>query len=205
MEKIVKRKSLYSGKRLSIPWPEFYVLYNGQEEFPDEVIFKLSDLFEKPEELNIPKRAAPLLELEARVININKGRNEEIARRCKKLAEYSAFIAKTYEFFEEYGDKEKAVNEAVKFCSKHDILSEFLEIHGSEVLNMLLEEWNMEDAKEVWQEEAREEGLAKGLEKGREEANQEKLQTAANLKKLGVSVEIIAQATGLSVKEIDAI
>ena len=47
--------------------------------------------------------------------------------------------------------------------------------------------------------EAREEGLSKG----REEAHQEKLRTAANLKQLGVSVEIIAQATGLSVEEIE--
>ncbi|MDR1894225.1 MAG: hypothetical protein LBQ61_05980, partial [Spirochaetales bacterium] len=35
----------------------------------------------------------------------------------------------------------------------------------SEVKNMLLEEWNIDDAKEVWYEE----GLEDGLEKGREE------------------------------------
>ena len=41
-------------------------------------------------------------------------------------------------------------------------------------------------------------------ERGREEGTQEeKLRTAANFKKLGVSVEVIAQATGLSVEEID--
>jgi len=32
---------------------------------------------------------------------------------------------------------------------------------------------------------------------------EEKLRTAANLKQLGVSIEIIAQATGLSVEEIE--
>jgi len=41
-------------------------------------------------------------------------------------------------------------------------------------------------------------------ERGREEGTQEeKLRTAANFKKLGVSIEVIAQATGLSVEEID--
>ena len=65
---------------------------------------------------------------------------------------------------------------------------------------MLFEEWDMEDAKEVWQEEARKEGLAKG----HEEASWEKLQIAANLLKLGVSVDIITQATGISVEEIEA-
>ena len=37
------------------------------------------------------------------------------------------------------------------------------------VLNMILTEWNIEDAREVWREEAREEGWAEGMEKGREE------------------------------------
>ena len=200
LEKTVKGKSLYSGKRLSIPWPEFYVLYNGQEPFPDEMIYRLSDLFERPEDLGLPKMATPLLELEARVININEGRNEIIVKRCKKLSEYSTFIAKTYEYFEEFGDKEEAVNEAVKFCSKHDILKEFLEIHGSEVLNMLLEEWNMEDAKEVWQEEAREEGRREGLFEGKEE---EKLEIARNAMAKGLTVELIQEITGLTAGKIE--
>ena len=43
-------------------------------------------------------------------------------------------------------------------------------------------------------------GLEEGLEKG---ARQEKLLSAANLKKLGVSTDIISQATGLSIEEIE--
>ena len=46
------------------------------------------------------------------------------------------------------------------------------------------------------QQEAREEGLLIGRE-------EEKLRTAANFKKLGVSTEIIAQATGLATEEIE--
>ena len=51
--------------------------------------------------------------------------------------------------------------------------------------------------------EAQQEALEKGLLMGREEGTQEKLRTAANFKKLGVSIEIIAQATGLTVEEIE--
>ena len=43
--------------------------------------------------------------------------------------------------------------------------------------------------------EGREEGRAEGREEGREEAN---MKTAKNLKQLGVDVETIAKATGLS-------
>jgi hypothetical protein len=54
---------------------------------------------------------------------------------------------------------EEAMRKTIQYCAKHDILKEYLEIHGSEVLNMLLEEWNLEDAKKVWREEAHEEVL----------------------------------------------
>jgi len=53
--------------------------------------------------------------------------------------------------------------------------------------------------------EGRQEAWEEGLHQGREEAHQERLLTAANLKKLGVSVEIIAQATGLSVEDIEGV
>jgi hypothetical protein len=45
------------------------------------------------------------------------------------------------------------------------ILVSFLKEHGSEVHNMLLSEWNIDDAKRVWQREAREEGRNEEREK----------------------------------------
>jgi len=52
------------------------------------------------------------------------------------------------------------------------------------------------------EKKGREEGIAEGLEKGRKE---EKLENARNLKQLGVSTEIIMQATGLSSEEIEGL
>ncbi|MCL2411469.1 MAG: Rpn family recombination-promoting nuclease/putative transposase [Treponema sp.] len=165
LEKIVTGQNLYSGNSLSIPWPEFFVLYNGKEPYPDNDTLRLSDLFEKPHDLGLPKKALPLLDLEVKVININEGKNEAIVSRCKKLAEYSAFIAKVRTFEEDLKDIEKAVKAAIKYCSRYDILKEFLEIHASEVLNMLLTEWNTEDALAVRFEEGMERGIEKGVEK----------------------------------------
>jgi len=68
-------KNLYSGKCLTIPWPEFYVLYNGEKPYPEKSVLRLSDLFEKPQDLGLPQKANPLLELEVKVININEGKN----------------------------------------------------------------------------------------------------------------------------------
>jgi hypothetical protein len=89
------------------------------------------------------------------VYNINKGRNAELLSRSGNLAGYAEFVARV----RENGKSMKhapAVTEAVRSCVRDGILADFLEEHGSEVLNMLLDEWNLDEAKEVWQEEAME-------------------------------------------------
>ena len=171
LEKRTDSRFMYSKKRMAIPRPEFFVLYNGAAPFPDTAVIKLSDLFEKPGIPGLPEKSRPLLELEVKVININNGKNEEIANRCKKLAEYSLFMGKIREINDELGNLEESIRKAVKYCQKHDILNGFLETHGSEVLNMLLTEWNWDDAMAFAREEAREEikeeiamkALSKGL------------------------------------------
>jgi predicted transposase/invertase (TIGR01784 family) len=53
-------------------------------------------------------------------------------------------------------------------------------------------------------EEGREEGMEEGMEKGMEKGKLEgKFEDARNFKNLGVAVEIIAKATGLSIAEIE--
>jgi len=59
---------------------------------------------------------------------------------------------------------------------------------------------SMKEAQQEAWEEGREEGREEGLLEG---SQQEKLQIALNLKKLGISKEIIAQGTGLSVEDIE--
>jgi hypothetical protein len=87
------------------------------------------------------------------VYNINKDRNPELLSRSKSLAGYAEFVARVREN-EKALPRDQAVTEAVRRCIKDGILAEFLEEHGSEVVNMLLEEWNWDEAKEVWREEA---------------------------------------------------
>ena len=191
LEKTVIGRSLYSERSLLIPWPEFYVLYNGAKPYPDEKVIKLSDLFDRPHDLHLSGKLILLLELEVKVININEGRNKAIINRCRKLAEYSSFIARVRSFLEEGLGLEEAMKKAVKFCRKHDILKQFLETNASEVLDMLLAEWNLEDAKKVWYED--------GQEDGREE---EKLQIARNALDKGSSPEFVHEITGLNMETI---
>ena len=163
-EKLIDDKKIYSSKQIKIPRPEFFVLYNGIDPYPDESISKLSYAFESTESLGLPEKKNQL-ELVVRVININKGRNKAIAKRCRILSEYSAFIDKVREYEKEGMGREEAVKKAVIYCRNHDILKEFLKKNATEILNMLTTEWNWDDALAVRYEE----GLEDGLEKGRKD------------------------------------
>jgi flagellar biosynthesis/type III secretory pathway protein FliH len=63
-------------------------------------------------------------------------------------------------------ERSMAIEKAIEDCIGQGILTEYLSNNASEVSNMLLQEWNLEDAKIVWQREAREDGLKDGLERG---------------------------------------
>jgi predicted transposase/invertase (TIGR01784 family) len=192
-EKLIDSKKIYSETKQLVPRPEFIVLYNGPADYPDKNTMRLSDHFE-----NTGSYDKIELELQAQVYNINKGRNLELEEHSRTLADYAAFIAKVRDSGQEQQDREAAIRRAIQWCIRKGILKEFLEKHASEVVNMLITEWNWDDAKEVWQEEAREQGLQQGLQEGR----QEKLEIARKLKEQGLPAEQIAAATGLSMEEI---
>jgi hypothetical protein len=165
-EKLFDRKTLYSTKQLKAPWPEFIVLYNGTAPYPDQQVLRLSDMFETVADLKGIDSTSPALELKVKVYNINQGHNKALVAQCKRLEWYSIFIAKVREFAGETGDIERAMRLAIQYCAENDILKEFLEANASEVMNMLLTEWNTVEYGEVQREEGREEGMEEGLEIG---------------------------------------
>ena len=186
-EKIIGDKNIYESKLVTIPRPEFFVLYNGLSPFPDEKIVKLSDSFENTGSLGLSEKLPLALELAVKVVNINCGKNEVLAQKCKTLAGYSMFVAKVREFEKECGDKTESVKRAVKYCRDNNILRDFFEQNGSEVMNMLMTEWNWDDA------------LAVRFEEGREEGREE---IARNALAEGLSPEVICAITGLDTETI---
>ena len=96
-------------------------------------------------------------------------------------------MAKVREFEDQGMERTEAVKQAVKYCRDHDILKEFMEANSSEVFNMLLTEWNLDDA------------LAVSREEGREENREE---IALNALAEGLSLEVIQKITGLDIETI---
>jgi len=166
-EKITDDRTVYQEKLLKIPTPEFIVLYNGVKPYPPEKTLRLSDAYLAADE-TIMKFGN--LDLTVRVININPGHNDEILEKSETLKGYSAFVEQV-RYNQRCGyNPSNAVSEAIKWGIKQGIISAFLTKHGSEVNNMLMTEFNIDIAKEVWQEEAREDGREEGREEGRAQA-----------------------------------
>lgn len=158
MEKLIEPRALYRNRKIPIPTPEFFVFYNGSEPFPPEKTLRLSDSY-------LEKTAAPMLELTVKVININLPENHSILKQCRPLYEYSWFIQKIREYTAAGDTRDNAVIRAVKDCEREGILAEFVREHGTEAVNMLFTQFNMEDALEVRYEE----GFEAGSQKGRTE------------------------------------
>ena len=155
MERLIDPKGLYRERRIPIPTPEFYVFYNGDAPFPAEVTMKLSDAY-------LEKTDAPMLELVVKVININLPVNHELLKQCRPLYEYSWFIQKIKEYLAQGCGRDEAITKTILDCEKEGIMVDFVREHGSEAVNMIFTQFNMEDALEVRYEEGFEDGEEKG-------------------------------------------
>jgi hypothetical protein len=216
-EKLTAGKNLYGRKKFTIPRPEFIVLYNGREPYPDEAELNITEAFEDAAGLGVSAER-PALELRVRVYNINHGHNGPIIRRSERLEGYSTLVAKVRDMEAELAwgraeqklsddEKEEAMRQAIGWCIGHNVLKPFLESHGSEVVNMLMTEWKLEDALVVEREEGREEGLEKGREEGLEKGREEGLEKgreeiARNALSKGLSPDMIREITGLDIETI---
>jgi len=168
-EKVIDDRKIYSSSLVRVPVPEFFVLYNGKAPCPDEQVLRLSDAFADTAGLLPP--GPPALDLAVKVLNINRGHNAERLRKSRVLSQYSAFIAKVRDGEKAGLPAAEAIKRAVQWCVRHDILKQFLEANSSEVTNMLITEWNWNDALAVRWEEGVEKGIA--LEKERSEKKAE--------------------------------
>ena len=171
-EKLVKERevNLYLKGRIPIPSVEFFVLYNGVEKIPDKQVLKLSDAFIRDGEKKLI-----MLELEVKVLNINRGCNPELTARSATLNEYEIFIDLVHRYEKKTGGLVKAIEMAIDECIRVNVLKDFLEEHSSEVRNMLNQEWDWNKALEVSKMEGREEGLEEGIEEGKKKITKEVL------------------------------
>lgn len=151
---LTKDANLYGTKRVKIPTPKFIIFYNGVEERPDIEYLKLSDMYTREERY--------ALDLEAVLININPGHNEELMGMCKTLRDYSEYTERVRKYAEEESI-DKAVERAITECIKEGILSEFLSKNRAEAKKMSIYEYDEEKHMRQEREASLEEGMEIGI------------------------------------------
>ena len=155
---IVKNEiDIYTSSLKELPFPQYFVFYNGTEKEPDRQELKLSDMFKAP-----PVSRTPALECIATMLNINYGHNKELMEKCQRLREYAVFVETVRQELTSGTDFDQSVANAVDICINGNILKDILTDQKAEVIQMILETYD----KELHDKTLRHEGYEDGYNKG---------------------------------------
>ena len=125
-----------------------------------------------------------------------------MVRSCHDLEQYVQFLQLVEEA--KAAGHENPLKWAIQEAVRRNILRDYLERKGGEVLSILMTEYDYATDIAVLKEESYEDGLFVGLATGREEgAYQKALETARRLVIRGFSAEDIADLTGLDLLQIE--
>ena len=205
---IVDSTAKFSRHLVPLAKPEFIVFYTGNQELPPESYLYLSDAFP-----NQTPNADLTLELKVKVCTIKSESPSPVVRSCTDLDQYVQFLQLVEEA--KAADHKHPLKWTIQEAVRRNILRDYLERKGGEVLSILMTEYDYATDMAVLKEEAYEDGLFAGLATGREEgisiglerglergAYQTKLETARSLLNYGDATEKVALCTGLPVETV---
>lgn len=129
------------------------------------------------------------------MLNINAGHNEVLLQKCKELGAYSAYISRVHSNIADGMSKDEAINEAVEFAIKENLLNGYFAEKKMEVLNMSLYEFNKDEYDRHRREEGRKEGREEGI-------LQKAISTAKAMLARQLGPDIISDCTGLPLEEV---
>ena len=172
---------IYSSTLQKLPTPQYIVFYNGTKEEPDERILRLSDAYIKE---------GGCLECEARLLNINYGRNKKLLEKCRRLEEYAIFISKVRAYMDaENMTRKQAITRAMDDCIHEGILEDILIKQRSEVLGVLLSTYNKELHEKCIKEDAYKEGKEDGAREMLRSQIQKKLAKGKTVEEIAEDLE----------------
>ena len=149
------RQNIYGSKQMHLPVPKLVTLYNGDEDIEDRVLRLYDSFISNAEQSDV--------QVNVRLININRNKNRELLESCKPLMEYSWFVERVKE--KKKSEKitlEDAVDKAIDEMPDGFLIKRFILGNRAEVKNMCLTEYNEAETMQRFKDEGREEGVLKG-------------------------------------------
>ncbi|MBR2362424.1 MAG: hypothetical protein IKA80_07240, partial [Spirochaetaceae bacterium] len=166
---------------------------------------------------NQPPNADLTLELKVKVCTIRSEHPSPVVHSCPDLEQYVQFL----ELVEETkaADRTEPLKWAIQEAVHRNILRDYLERKGGEILSILMTEYDYATDMAVLKEEAYEDGLFVGLATGREEGREEgisiglerglergayekALETARKLLSEGLAPAMVARCTDLPLETV---
>ena len=126
---------LYKESIIPLPAPEFYVFYNGEQDYPETKQLHLSDAW---------NNSSASIELTVTVYNINYGHNKELEEKCHALMEYAYFISRI-NYHKITHSLDDAIIIAMKDCLNRNYMSDYLSKHKSEVTDLMRIRYSRKD------------------------------------------------------------
>ena len=157
------------------------MLYNGERKLTINEM-KLSDTFKVQD-------SEPMMELVAKIIDINHNSGEVVLNRSSTLQGYSLLIDTVRKNQLTGMTRDKAIAVAIDLCIESGVLTEFLTEHYLEVSKMLNWEYDADAEKRVLTEEGRQQGLQEGMQKGLQQGMQQGVEILADLLKNGTPLD----------------
>lgn len=158
-ERIYKDVNFFSTKKQLVMAPEFYVLYNGTEELPEESTIRLSDCY-------IDDSPENSIEIVVKILDVSYNEDKRILKKSRTLYEYNRFLQIVRETLAASSDKEAAAWEAVRIAMNEGLLKDFLGVYGLEAADMAFREFNYEEFIEQIKQDYFSEGVKLGEQKG---------------------------------------
>ena len=138
----------------------------------------------------------------------NTSKCAEILKKCETLRQYSRFV----EIVRSYGHIDQLTSAAMvqimAQCQEENVLTEFMEHYGTELIEMLFKELTREEDLEISRldgydagvKDGEKSGFSKGEKSGERKAA---LDIAKGMQKEHIASDVIAKITGLTLAEIE--
>ncbi|MBR6154698.1 MAG: hypothetical protein IKQ43_09730 [Treponema sp.] len=189
-------RTLFRTTLTKIPNPKFIVFYNGTKETEDREVLKLSDAFEIEDD-------SGQYEWTAEMINISQNHNRALQKKCKPLYDYVRYVARVNENKKLGMQVPEAVNSAVDWAIRENLLDGYFRLQKEEILANSLTEFDAEEAYRDIREDGYEEGYSQGISQG---ASQKAVEAAENLLRMGMGTDDqISMAIGLPLEQVKEI
>ena len=140
----------------------------------------------------------------------NTSKCAEILKKCETLRQYSRFV----EIVRSYGHIDQLTSAAMvqimAQCQEENVLTEFMEHYGTELIEMLFKELTREEDLEISRLDGYDAGQKDGFSKGEQSGfskgeRKAALDIAKGMQKEHIASDVIAKITGLTLAEVESL